>query len=196
MKYILLMLASLLTFTAAAQFENLVPGLVMSAKDGDGCTVKFCDTCKTIPVRFIGIDAPEIRGYSLEAQPYGNMAGDTLRSWIKGRVLLFYTLSLKGTGQRDYYGRLIAEPYFPDTSSVCFALVKGGWAWAVSVSERRHKGFNRVLEKEMEEAKAAKRGLWRSYIKGDGGVARILKPGTWRKNKSVKNKKLWKTNIK
>lgn len=180
-----ILIASLLPFIVAAQFDNLVPVQVVSVFDGDGCRAKFCDTCEAVAIRFIGIDAPERRGYSLKGQPYGDIAGDTLRKWIKGKTLLFDTLSNKGANQRDYYGRLIAEPYFADSSSVCFALVESGLAWYVYQGNRRQPGFNRVLETAFDEARAAKRGLWASYLNKDGKVARIYKPSTHRRKFSI-----------
>lgn len=174
----------LIPVVAQAQYVSLTAFLVTSVYDGDGCKGRFCDTCETVAIRFVGVDAPEIYGYSLKTQPYGRESGDTLRSWIKGKVILLDTLAVKLS--RDVYGRLLAEPFFADTSSICALLVERGMAWAVKQRGRAFPKFNGVLDRIMQEAKTANAGLWRSYLTTEGQKARIFRPETWRKRYAVR----------
>jgi len=89
----------------AAQSQPLVKAVVSSAFDGDGCRVRFSPKEKTTEVRFRHIDAPECRGYSVKAQPYGNIARDSLRAWILKKEILLDTSKVDGKS-RDIYGRL------------------------------------------------------------------------------------------
>jgi len=176
-----------LMFTAGAQIEtsNLIKVSVTSVFDGDGCNVVFPGRTKVDRLRFVGIDAPERRGYSLKSQPYANQAGDTLRALIDGKQILIDTLVMR-KGSRDVYGRLLVNAYTMDTVSIQFFMVEKGLAWAVSSPGLKSPRLNDVLELEQDTAKRAKRGLWLSYVTDDGKIARIYKPSTWRKNYSIR----------
>lgn len=170
---------------ASAQYENLVRAKVTSVFDGDGCRVVFPDRAQTVEIRFLGIDAPERKGYSQKAQPYGNAAGDTLRALIKGKDVLLDTSATSGKS-RDAYGRVLADVYLEDSTSVQFYMVSRGLAWYLPVKNRKHPKVNAVLRVAMEEAKVAKKGLWGSYLTPDGKVGRIFLPSTWRKRYSIR----------
>ena len=176
-----------IAFTARAQIEtsNLIQVEVTSVFDGDGCNVRFPGKSKVDKLRFVGIDAPERRGYSLKAQPYGSQAGDTLRAMIDGKKILIDTSVMK-SGSRDVYGRLLVTAYTLDTANVQFIMVEKGLAWASPTPGLKEPKLNDVLDFEMKAAKLEKRGLWKSYLTPDGKVARIYKPSTWRRNYSVK----------
>lgn len=187
MRNTLCFLALFLAFTSVAQIEmsNLVKVSVTSVFDGDGCNVLFAGRTHVDRLRFVGIDAPERRGYSLKAQPFGNQAGDTLRALIDSKQILIDTLVLKN-GSRDIYGRLLVNAYTMDTVNIQFAMVQKGLAWAVRTPGLKEPKLNDVLEFEHIAAKNERRGLWLSYVMPDGKIARIFKPSTWRKNYSIK----------
>ena len=174
-------------FTSSAQIEtsNLVKVSVTSVFDGDGCNVMFPGRTHVERLRFIGIDAPERRGYSLKAQPYGNQAGDTLRALIDNKQILIDTLVLK-KGSRDYYGRLLVNAYTMDTVNIQFTMVQKGLAWAIRTQGLKDSKLNDVLEYEHIAAQNEKRGLWLSYVTPEGKIGRIYRPSTWRKNYSIK----------
>lgn len=176
-----------LVFTASAQIEtsNLIKVSVTSVFDGDGCNVLLPGRTHVEHLRFVGIDAPERRGYSLKAQPYGNQAGDTLRALIDNKQILIDTAVLK-KGSRDVYGRLLVNAYTMDTISIQFLMVEKGLAWAIRTPGLKESKLNDVLQYEHLAAKDEKRGLWRSYVTQEGKIARIYKPETWRKNYSIK----------
>jgi endonuclease YncB( thermonuclease family) len=187
MKNTLFIAMLFLVFTASAQIEtsNLVKVSVTSVFDGDGCNVLFPGRTHVERLRFVGIDAPERRGYSLKAQPYGNQAGDTLRALIDNKQILIDTAVLK-KGSRDVYGRLLVNAYTMDTVNIQFLMVEKGLAWATFTAGLKEPKLNDVLEFEHMAAKTEKRGLWLSYVTKDGKIARIYKPETWRKNYSIK----------
>lgn len=187
MRYTLILSLLFLMFTAGAQIEtsNLIKVTVTSVFDGDGCNVLFPDRTKVDRLRFVGIDAPERRGYSFKAQPYGNQAGDTLRALIDGKQILIDTDVLR-KGGIDAYGRLLVNAYTLDTVNIQFLMVEKGLAWAIRTPGLKEPRLNDVLEFEHMAAKSEKRGLWRSYVTDDGKIARIYKPATWRKNYSIK----------
>jgi len=173
--------------TASAQIEgsSIIRVQVTSVFDGDGCNVLFPERTRVERLRFVGIDAPERRGYCLKAQPYGNVAGDTLRALIDNRSILIDTSVLKSVS-RDVYGRLLVNAYTLDTVNIQFVMVEKGLAWAVPTPGLKEPKLNDVLAFEMKAAKEERRGLWRSYATQDGKIARIYKPSTWRRNYSIK----------
>ena len=168
------------TAYVAVPEQTLVRANVSSVFDGDGCRVRFEPKGTTTEIRFRYIDAPECRGYSIKAQPYGNVSRDSLRAWIKGKDVLLDTSKVDGKS-RDVYGRLLATAYFvSDTSSVSFRIVDAGLAWYVP-TRYGDRNAKRLLNTAMQDATANKRGLWLSYLLPDGKTARILTPATWRK---------------
>ena len=184
MKQLLFILClALTTFAARAQIEisNLIEVQVTSVFDGDGFNVKFPGKSIVDKIRLVGIDAPERRGYSFKTQPYGDMAGDTLRALVLCKKILLDTL-VQRVNKRDVYGRILASAYTLDTVSVQFYMVEKGLAWAERTPGLKDPRLNDVLEFEMKAAKTEKRGLWKSYITADKKTARIFKPSTWRKN--------------
>jgi len=175
----------LLASAFSAQSQPLVRATVSSAFDGDGCRVRFSPKEKTTEIRFRDIDAPECRGYSINTQPYGNIARDSLRAWILKKEILLDTSKVAGKS-RDVYGRLLAVPYFAaDTASISFRLVDQGFAWYVP-TRFGNKEAKRLLSNAMKDAKANKRGFWLSYLLPDGKTARILTPETWRRKFSFR----------
>lgn len=185
MKKLVLLLLSL-PYLAHGQFDNLVPFTVTAVFDGDGFKGRFTEDGPIVSVRIVGVDAPEIQGYCLKTQPYGREAGNALRELIKGKTILLDTLPTKDGKSRDYWGRLLAEPYTADTSSIAFWLVQHGHAWAVRVPGRTWPFFNDVEREVMAQAKLDGLGLWASYLTKDGKKARVYKPSTWRKKYSIR----------
>lgn len=158
--------------------EGLVKVKVTRVWDGDSFIAK--DTAgQAYEIRLALIDCPEILGYSTKAQPYSRQATDTMKALILGKNILLDTLVLKGDRQRDKWGRLLANAYFPSGESIQFLLVEKGLAWHVPNSDTRSRKLSGVLKAEMAEAKSDKRGLFASYIV-DGKIARIYTPATWR----------------
>ena len=186
MRKLFILAALALPMLCQAQFDNLVPVYVTSAFDGDGCKVVFPERTKTTEIRFRNVDAPECRGYSTKAQPYGNVSRDSLRSWIVGKMIFVDTSKVNGSS-RDVYGRLLAVPYTADTTLITFKLVEAGLAWylpSVGGSNR----IKSVLRQAHDEAKKSQRGLWASFVKPDGKIEIVRSPKYWRSRYSIRSR--------
>lgn len=185
MKQILFLLLMLGFVPAFSQGPSFVKMTVASVHDGDTFVAKDSAGTK-YTVRPIGFDCPEVRSnIILQTQPYGRIAGDTLRSLIKEQVVLLDTFALKMVNHRDQYGRLVAEVYFKDSSSVALFMVSSGLAWSVKTSDRTYPKMNTILKDAHREARAAKRGLWRGYVDEKLKIKQPISPWEWRKLKSL-----------
>jgi len=172
----------LLTVAVFAQpAPNFAKFTVTAVHDGD--TFTATDSKGTSHrVRPIGYDAPEVRSnVILETQPYGRIAGDSLRKLIKGKTVLLDTTALKSGQSRDQYGRLLAEAYFSDTSSIALFMVKGGLAWAWEVKGRVFPKMNIILRDAHRNARNENYGLWLGYMDDKGRRKGPIAPWTHRK---------------
>lgn len=117
-----------------------------------------------LSVRLIGVDAPETRHPRKAPEPLGKEASLFLR-----RVLAGKTLRLEFDEETmDRYGRLLAYVYLPDGTLLNALLVCEGYARASPRPPNlKYAPLLRQLE---EEAREAKRGLWRenSLRNGEG----------------------------
>ena len=107
--------------------------------DGDTCT-GYSTTGEKLKIRFSGIDAPEL------SQLGGPQSRDYLLTLIKGS-----TVELDCIGRS--YNRLTCS-VSRQGRDIQKEMVTGGWAWDYYQFSR---GKYRL---PMDEAKAAKRGLW------------------------------------
>lgn len=158
---------------------------VKSVHDGDTFVVQD-SAGNQHTVRPIGYDCPEVRSnIILETQPYGRIAGDTLRKLIKGKTVLLDTTALKNGVSRDQYGRLLAEAYFADSSSVALWMTVNGLAWAFETKGRVFPKMNTIIRDAHREARTAKRNLWQGYIDKGGKWHAAVAPWTHRKKFSI-----------
>jgi endonuclease YncB( thermonuclease family) len=115
-----------------------------------------------VRVRLEGIDAPELHQSCTDrggqSWPCGRIATDELRAHLAGRELV-----CRPSGQ-DRYRRLLAVCTLPDGSDVNAWLVRQGWALA--------DGRERVYQAEQEQARSARRGIWRGTF---------MPPSEWRR---------------
>lgn len=145
-----------ISVTAIAQTYT---GKVTAVKDGD--TIEMLVNGKTLRVRLFGIDSPE-RG-----QPFATKAKEFTASMCFGETVKAVQQS------RDQYGRIVAEVYLPDNTSLNAAVVNAGYAW-------HYKKFSKSPLLAACETKARKeqRGLWKD--------AHPVAPWEWRKRKTIK----------
>lgn len=104
-------------------------------------------TSDSLPVRLLGIDAPE------SYQPGGDIARDILEKYVLGRPVRLATDS----ADKDGYGRLLRYVYVGDTL-VNAELVRKGYACYRSF--QAHLRLGDTLERLQAEAARTGRGLW------------------------------------
>jgi endonuclease YncB( thermonuclease family) len=131
---------SLATAFPFAVAEN-IQGQVVSITDGDTLTVLV--RRQQVRVRLIEIDAPEKR------QAFGNRSKESL-SDLCGRKTARVEWSTK-----DRYGRILGRVYCGGTDANAEQVRRGmAWVYNKYVTDRS-------LYALQDEAKAARRGLWR-----------------------------------
>jgi micrococcal nuclease len=157
-KLIIFILSLFLTATvcfAALESEtwNIPPGLpeyeVLKVIDGD--TIRVAGLGK---VRYIGIDAPEIKHPSREAEPYGYEAAEANRKLVQGKKVKIEL----DAGKRDRYGRVLAYVYSGSVFVNAY-LVEAGYAYAIKIKPNVR--YYNLFIRLQKEAFGAGRGLWR-----------------------------------
>lgn len=116
-------------------------GRVVRVRDGDSIVVLRGGV--GIEVRLDGIDCPEL------AQAFGRKAKGFTSALAFGR-----TVRLVG-GDKDRYGRELAEVFLPDGRSLNRELLTAGYAWWY-----RRYSADRGLEALEQAARGERRGLW------------------------------------
>ena len=153
----MLSLALLLALSPpAAPVTARVVGIV----DGDTITVLIERT--QVRIRLNGIDCPE------KGQPFGRAATELTSSLAFGK-----TVQVISHGP-DRYGRTVADIILPGGKSLNQELVRAGLAWWF----RRYAPRDKTLARLEEEARDARRGLWRDEDP--------IPPWLWRKKGKLK----------
>ena len=120
----------------------LLAWVFVSAADGDTLTVR--QGAEHVRVRLAEIDAPE------KAQPFSQVARRNLDGLCRNRPIEIETIDT------DRYGRTVAHVYC-DGVHVNWRQVEDGLAWCFTRYLRRPE----ECRPREEEARQAKRGLWR-----------------------------------
>ncbi len=131
----------------------VLEGRVVHVADGDTFTVQVGSAQRRI--RLASIDAPETqKDAQRRGQPYANASSDALASLVSGK-----TLTLR-CYEEDRYERSICDVMLPDGSTANQKQVAAGMAWANMEGKGK---FMRdpALPKLEEQARQARRGLWR-----------------------------------
>jgi micrococcal nuclease len=147
-------LALLPALIAGAQRSSAadLTGTVAAVVDGDTIHVRVQDRIEK--VRYIGINAPEVRHPTKGEEPGGREASAVNRRLVEGKQV---RLELD-VQHRDRYGRLLAYVWADDLM-VNAELVRRGYAQATTVPPNvRYQALFLKLERE---ARTAGRGLWR-----------------------------------
>ena len=137
-KFILLLLFTP-SFVLAA-----TPARVVGITDGD--TIKVVVEGEQIKIRLHGTDAPE------KGQPFGSVSTQGLGSLLAGREVSFERTDT------DRYGRTVAL-VTADAIDVNRAMVANGWAW--TFTRYCTQDFCEEWQRDEQEARDAKKGLWR-----------------------------------
>jgi len=124
----------------------------------DGDTIELADRRL---VRYIGIDAPEIRRregerWVVAPQPYGWEAAEANRRFVNGKtVRLEYDVQT-----HDRYGRLLAYVYV-NGQMVNAKLLEEGYAQLFTIPPNVK--YAKLFRRLAQEARQHKRGLWAGY---------------------------------
>lgn len=149
----LLFLALLTAAIASAQPSTAadLTGTVVTVVDGDSIHVRVEGRIEKI--RYIGINAPEVRHPTKGEEPGGREASAVNRRLVEGqRVRLELDVQ-----RRDQYGRLLAYVWVDDLM-INAELVRLGYAQVMTVPPNvRYQALFLNLQRE---ARAARRGLF------------------------------------
>lgn len=153
-------------FDHADNTDPTVNAVVQRIIDGD--TIDVLIDNKTVRIRLVGIDAPEL------SQENGASAKQYLARFIHG-----YSVDI-ALGDQDKYGRTLAEVYMPTLDpatrqksllSVNELLVRSGHAWAYRYDGKVQDSRYEPLE---ALARTEKRGLWKNKA--------AIEPWQWRRS--------------
>jgi endonuclease YncB( thermonuclease family) len=163
----LFMVATILSVLFAAQVHaEILNGRVVGVADGDTVTVLDASR-QQHKIRLMGIDAPE------KIMPYGNRSKQSLS------VLVFDRQVQVEYSKKDKYGRTVGK-IIVDGVDANLAQIKAGMAWHYKEYQREQTAEDRVAYAQAEnEARAAKRGLWRD--------TEPMPPWDWRRSRKNKD---------
>ncbi len=135
-------------------------GTVTKVVDGDTIKVQLTDG-KTVTVRLLGIDAPEMRNSPKaevrgKADCFANEATNTLRTMAQDKRAILETDS-SGT-QYDKYGRLLAYVWVGDTN-VNQEMISEGYAYEYTYRGRKY-AYKDEFKNAQRQARENRRGLW------------------------------------
>ena len=141
-------------------YAGTIDGCVVSVADGDTVTVLDSDKVQH-KIRLSGIDAPE------KAQAFGNRSKESLSDLVFSKAVTVVT------EKKDRYGRDVGKVLINGVDAN-LEQVQRGFAWHYKAYEREQSANDRKLYDLAEnEARAAKRGLWRDPAP--------IAPWDWRK---------------
>lgn len=135
---------------------------VRVSKVFDGDTVRLSDGRK---VRLIGIDTPETRKPDTPGQYYSTEARLLTESLSLGQRVRLVSAGGEGFG-RDSHGRVIAEIYLEDGTSLNERLVAAGAAFAYPHPEHPAELTERILQVQ-RKAIAEHKGFWKRILSED-----------------------------
>ncbi|NLT73410.1 MAG: thermonuclease family protein [Chloroflexi bacterium] len=124
---------------------------VLEVVDGDTIRVRLDG--RTVLVRYIGIDAPEVSHSGGAGEPFGNQSTALNRALVEGREVLLE----RDTSETDSYGRLLRYVWV-DGTLVNGELVRAGLAEAKRY--RPDTGRQAWLDALEREAAEARLGIW------------------------------------
>lgn len=135
--------------SAPASTPERTEAQVLDVVDGDTIDVRVGS--QTYPLRYIGIDAPELAAPGEWLAPEARLANEGL---VGGQTVYLEV----DVSETDPDGRLLRYVFLPDGTFVNAELVRQGYALAVaSPPDVRYQELLRQME---QEARAAARGLW------------------------------------
>lgn len=145
---------------------------VFAVHDGDSYKVRVEGQSKKTWVRLRGVDCPEVYSpYTLGTQPYGKQAGDSVRAFIKHKILDIEVIG------KDIYNREIIKASL-DTIDLTLYIIEKGWGWN-SFDSLMTPEYKTLLIDARFNAENNKLGLW-------GIPGAKLNPSDWRRTHKIK----------
>ena len=142
------------TTPAAMPSEATGPHQVQSVVDGD--TIKVTRGGRTITVRLLGIDTPEVADPRKPVQCFGEEASTRTRTLLTGKSVYLEA----GPETVDKYGRTLAYVWDTNHSLVNLQLVADGYAHAYTYDRARPGKYDPQLRAAERSARTAALGLW------------------------------------
>ena len=155
-KYIILLIILLLPINVNAIEKKEV--LFSSCIDGD--TAVFKMDKRNIKVRFLAVDAPELKHFDTEEQPYAKEASNYTCKKLKNAKKIELEFDEKSK-KKDKYNRYLAW-VFIDDKLLQNELVKNGYV-KVTYLYDDYKYID-VLKKSEEKAKQSKKGIYNDKL--------------------------------
>lgn len=155
-KYIILLIILLLPINVNALEKKEV--LFSSCIDGD--TAVFKMNKRNIKVRFLAVDAPELKHFDTEEQPYAKEASNYTCKKLKNAKKIELEFDEKSK-KKDKYNRYLAW-VFIDDKLLQNELVKNGYV-KVTYLYDDYKYID-VLKKSEKKAKQSKKGIYNDKL--------------------------------
>lgn len=124
-------------------------------------------------VRLIGIDAPELGYRGQVDEPFAREGKQALEQKLKIHDQRIW-IQL-GEDPKDRYGRLLADLFFADGSSIQGWLLEQGWAMQVFIAPNLR--YADCLYSHEQKARQERRGIW-SMPEYEPGIASTSVPST------------------
>lgn len=123
----------------------------------DGDTIGVAINGKTITVRMIGIDTPEVKDPRKPVQCFGTEASDRAYELLNNtQVWLEYDPAVD---KEDRYGRTLAYVWADQSTLVNQAMLTGGFAHEYTYNHTTYK-YQAAFKAAEQTAEASSQGLW------------------------------------
>jgi len=119
----------------------------------DGDTVVLSDGRR---IRYIGINAPEVKSKYSKAEPFGNEAREFNRE-----LVYLKKVRLEFDNEKyDQYNRLLAYVFLPDGTFINNAMIAAGYAYCLP--RKPNAKYDKLFIKSQQNAMISNKGMWQS----------------------------------
>ncbi|MBU1181879.1 MAG: thermonuclease family protein [Proteobacteria bacterium] len=119
----------------------------------DGDTIVLSDGGR---IRYIGINAPEVKSKYSKAEPFG----DEARELNRGLVYLKKIRLEFDNEKYDQYNRLLAYVFLPDGTFINNAMIAAGYAYCLP--RKPNAKYEKLFLKSQQNALISNKGMWQS----------------------------------
>ena len=143
--------------TVAISTSTTTPDTYFVAKVVDGDTDDVLIDGKTVRLRLIGMDTPEVVDTRKPVQCFGREASAEGHKLLDGQwVRLEYDAV---TGKTDIYGRTLAYVYLPDGTLYNEYMIRNGYAHEYDYQNQKYK-YRTQFQSAQAAAKKEQLGFW------------------------------------